>query len=35
MVQTVLNSSLIQSCSVSANVTSALEAALNDMHTIN
>ena len=35
MVQTVLNSSLRQSCSVFTNVTSALEVSLNDMRYIN
>jgi len=35
VVQTVLNSSLRQSCSVFTNVTSALEVFLNDMRYIN
>ena len=35
MVQIVLNSCSRQSCSVSTNVTSALEVSLNDMHYIN
>ena len=35
VVQTVLNSSLRQSCSVSTNVISALEVSLNDMRYIN